>query len=113
MRIRETGSTTAVPSTDQRAYVFNVDPVESDLRRAAKDDLERIAAGIKLRASGSGWAAELADRHNDLSESPWFYLLFLVVLVAEQALAVHLSFHVKTDRAARTTRLGTAQPTAA
>ena len=37
----------------------------------------------------------LRERKSDLSESPWLYLLFLIVLVIEQALAVHLSFHVK------------------
>jgi len=31
----------------------------------------------------------------DASESPWVYLFFLLVLVVEQALAVHLSFHLK------------------
>jgi hypothetical protein len=43
----------------------------------------------------SGWGTALADRHSDLSESPWFYLVFLIILVVEQALAVHLSFHLK------------------
>jgi hypothetical protein len=81
--------------SDQRAFAFNVDPKESDLRRAAKEDLEKIASGIHLRTPGSNWGIELANRQNDLSESAWFYLLFLAVLVAEQALAVHLSFHLK------------------
>jgi hypothetical protein len=86
--------------TDQRAYVFNVDPKESDLRRAAKEDLERVAAGVRVRNPGSGWATELANRQSDLSESTWFYLVFLVILVLEQALAVHLSFHLKGSEAA-------------
>jgi hypothetical protein len=37
----------------------------------------------------------LVGRVNDFSESPWLFLIFLFVLVAEQALAVHLSFHMK------------------
>ena len=41
----------------------------------------------------------LAEKQNDLSESAWFYLLFLVILVVEQALAVHLSFHLKGNEA--------------
>jgi hypothetical protein len=94
-RLPEEGNASAPPKTEQRAFAFNVDPVESDLRRAAKDDLERAAAGVRLRNPGSGWAGELANRQSDLSEWPWFYLLFLVVLVVEQALAVHLSFHLK------------------
>jgi Aerotolerance regulator N-terminal len=80
---------------DQKAYVFNVDPAESDLRRANRDGLEKIATGARLRNPSSGWGAELANKQNDLSESAWFYLLFLVILVLEQALAVHLSFHLK------------------
>ena len=89
--------------TEQRAFVFNVDPRESDLRRAPKEDLERIAGGIQVRNPGSGWAAELANRQHDLSEWPWFYLILLVILVAEQALAVHLSFHLKASEAASPT----------
>ncbi|TMQ35756.1 MAG: hypothetical protein E6K70_00495 [Planctomycetota bacterium] len=80
---------------EHRAYVFNVDPAESDLRRAAREDLEKQAGGGKLRNPGSGWGTVLAEKQNDLSESAWFYLLFLVILVVEQALAVHLSFHLK------------------
>jgi hypothetical protein len=87
------GPAGAQPRTEQRAYVFNVDTLESDLRRAAKEDLERT--GALLRNPGTGWGTALADRQSDLSESAWFYLLFLVILVIEQALAVHLSFHLK------------------
>ena len=35
------------------------------------------------------------NREPDASESPWLYLLFILILVIEQALAVHLSFHMK------------------
>jgi hypothetical protein len=86
--------------TEQRAFVFNVDARESDLRRAPKEDLERIAGDIQVRNPGTGWAAELANRQHDLSEWPWFYLIILIILVAEQALAVHLSFHLKGSEAA-------------
>lgn len=91
----EEGAVAGPVRTEQRAYVFNVDPAEGDLRRAARDDLEKLAAQARLRVPGTGWGAELADRRSDLSESAWFYLLFLLVLIAEQALAVHLSFHLK------------------
>ena len=87
------GPAGAQPRTEQRAYIFNVDTLESDLRRAAKEDLERT--GALLRNPGTGWGTALADRQSDLSESAWFYLLFLVVLIIEQALAVHLSFHIR------------------
>jgi hypothetical protein len=81
--------------TETRAFVFNIDPAEGDLRRAARDDLERAKTDTHVRNPGSNWGIELANRQNDLSEWPWFYLVFLVILVIEQALAVHLSFHLK------------------
>jgi hypothetical protein len=86
--------------TDTRAFVFNVDPAEGELARAPRDELEKSAPGIaKVRPPGTNWGTELANRQNDFSESPWFYLLFLVILVIEQALAVHLSFHLKGSEA--------------
>jgi hypothetical protein len=81
------------PKTETRAYAFNVDTAgESDLRRVARDELERIGP-VSTPAAGS--IADRIERQTDLSESAWLYLIFLVVLVAEQALAVHLSFHLK------------------
>ncbi|MBM3993658.1 MAG: hypothetical protein FJ303_05835 [Planctomycetes bacterium] len=38
---------------------------------------------------------KLVPKTQDLSESPWLFLILLLVLIAEQALAVHLSFHLK------------------
>ena len=80
--------------SEQRAFVFNVDPRESDLRRAPREELDHLGPAVHLRNPGSGWAAELANRQNDLSESPWFYLGFLLLLIAEQALAVRLSYNL-------------------
>jgi len=81
------------PKTETRAYAFNVDTAgESDLRRVARDELERIGP-VSTPAAGS--IADRIERQTDLSESAWLYLIFLLVLVAEQALAVHLSFHLK------------------
>jgi hypothetical protein len=94
-RREEPGMPKGTPQTEQRAVVFNVDARESDLRRAPKEDLEGIAPGVQVRNPNSEWGAELANRQHDLSEWPWFYLIFLAILVAEQALAVHLSFHLK------------------
>lgn len=86
----------AQPRTETRAFAFNVDTAnESDLRRASKNELERVAQGVHVQAPGSGLGADVSDRKNDLSETAWLYLLFLAILVAEQALAVHLSFHLK------------------
>jgi hypothetical protein len=90
------------PRTETRAFAFNVDTAgESDLRRASKTELERIApTNVKLHAVGSGLGNDVSDHKNDLSETAWLYLLFLIILVAEQALAVHLSFHLKGNEAA-------------
>ncbi len=82
------------PRTEQRAFVYNVDPRESDLRRAPREELDHLGPAVHLRNPGSGWGADLANRQNDLSESPWFFLGFLLLLIAEQALAVRLSYHL-------------------
>jgi hypothetical protein len=99
------------PRVEERAYAFNVDTAnESDLRRASKNELERIApTAVKVQAPGGGLAADVSDHKSDLSESAWFYLLFLLILVAEQALAVHLSFHLRDEGVPLTSR----QPRAA
>jgi hypothetical protein len=75
------------------AYAINVDTGhESDLRRTSWDELVKFGA---VHVPEQGAFTGLVDPHRDLSESPWLYLVFLVILVAEQALAVHLSFHLK------------------
>ena len=49
----------------------------------------------------------LKERRADLSESPWLYLLLLLVLLAEQAMAVRLSYHLTGAEASPTVALGT------
>jgi hypothetical protein len=82
------------------AHAFNVDTErEGDLTRVGSDELERELIEKSNGAIKFGNVntadTELVGRVNDFSESPWLFLLFLFVLVAEQALAVHLSFHMK------------------
>jgi hypothetical protein len=86
---------------ETRAFAFNLDTTnESDLRRATRDELERVAAGVIVhRPESQALREQLNDRQTDLSESAWFFLVFLIVLVVEQALAVHLSFHLKGNEA--------------
>jgi hypothetical protein len=94
----------ATGQTELRAYAFNIDAAkESDLRRAARDKLERPrrdsrAGSILLRSPGDTYE-EYKNKMPDASESPWLYLLFLLILVVEQALAVHLSFHLRGNEA--------------
>jgi hypothetical protein len=95
---RAEGTSGDAPRVEPLAVAFNVDTAaEGDLRRATRDDLATAAPGMQLHAPGSGLANILKDRQSDLSESPWFFLLLLVLLVGEQALAVHLSHHVHGD----------------
>ncbi len=95
----------ATGQAELRSYAFNLDAgKESDLRRVARDKLERPrardskAGTILLRAPGDTYE-EYKNKMPDASESPWLYLLFLVILVVEQALAVHLSFHLRGNEA--------------
>lgn len=94
---------------EERAYAFNVDTMaEGELKRAGKEDLERNPPGaaapgrdlgkITLYNAKSGFK-ELRQRQHDASESPWLFLAFLVILVLEQALAMHLSFHLRGNEA--------------
>ncbi|MSR30808.1 MAG: hypothetical protein EXR99_04805 [Gemmataceae bacterium] len=92
----------ATPSAEIHAYSFNIDSArESDLRRAANEKLEanRFASDpragkVHLWAPGDNYDS-LKNRMPDASESPWLYLIFMLALIAEQALAVHLSFHLR------------------
>jgi hypothetical protein len=87
----------AEPKAEMRAFAFNVDTAnESNLRRINREEIERAGA---LNTPTLGSFADLIERHHDLSESAWLYLLFLGILVIEQALAVHLSFHLKANEA--------------
>lgn len=76
------------------AHVFNVDTVrEGDLRRVSSDELKQSL--IEPAKDTIRMSEELVARKSEFSESPWLFLILLLVLVAEQALAVHLSFHMK------------------
>jgi len=81
------------------AHAFNIDTkTEGDLSRVGSDKLEQEFAkteGGIIFVGADMQRDVLVSRLNDFSESPWLFLLMLLVLVAEQALAVHLSFHLK------------------
>jgi hypothetical protein len=80
---------------EQQAAAFNVDTAtEGDLRRAARDDIQGAAPGAALHSPNSGLAELLRERRSDLSESPWLFLVLLLLLLAEQAMAVRLSYHI-------------------
>jgi hypothetical protein len=86
---------------DYRAVAVNLDPRESDLRRAAGDDLAYSAPGGRVVSpADTDWLAELRNKRSDLSESVWLFILLLAILMAEQWLAVRLSFHASANEAA-------------
>ena len=97
------------------SHVYNVDTLkEGDLARVNYDDIDkniiREAPTGAVLFEGPGVPADsLVARRTDLSESPWLFLLFIAILVTEQALAVHLSFHLKGNEADALTRATSAQ----
>ncbi|VTS05127.1 BatA domain-containing protein [Tuwongella immobilis] len=79
---------------EYQAYAFNVDAsTEGNLRRIDREELLKIAPGSLLHTPDTDLSDVLSKRRRDWSESPWLYLALLLILVAEQAMAVRLSFH--------------------
>ena len=87
-----------VTSPEYRFVPVNIDSaVEGDLRRASTDDiLGDTKAGLHS-PEDRGWIEDLKNKKSDLSEMGWLFLLMVVVLVVEQALAVKLSYHMGND----------------
>ncbi len=104
------------------AYAFNVDAAnEGDLRRAITEDIAAIAPKVPIHSpDDSSWVSELKQKRDDFSTRRWLYLFIFLVLVAEQAMAVRLSFHTRPEdielhapSAATAYSHGTAAPVAA
>jgi hypothetical protein len=99
-KLTHVGSANRAARDEWYAYPVNVDTAnESRLDRSSSEELERLAAAspgqLTVRAADAPLTDEVVNRHPDLAESPWPFLVFLIVLVLEQALAMHLSFHLK------------------
>jgi hypothetical protein len=98
-------------------HVFNVDTrAEGNLQRASQDELDsgfmREAKNSKGEPTivwrmGRGTAEGLINKAWDLSEWPPYFLFFIIVLVGEQALAVHMSGHLRTTEAELPTQVTT------
>jgi hypothetical protein len=105
-----------------QAYAYNLDALaESDLARATKETLtpQKTHGGIltsagvvALRSPANANYDEFKEPPPELSTSIWLFLFLLAVFAAEQAMAVHLSFHLRQSEAAGTPAPGH-QPAAA
>ncbi len=94
---------------DVLSLSYNVDAeAEGNLTRTETDKLEKKDLKDSKKGSlivlGPGDSFErFKNREPDVSELPWIYVVLLLLLLAEQAMAVHLSFHLKSGE-------GTAAP---
>jgi len=88
-----------------RAFAYNVDAAsEGDLKRASRDRMvpelppgDNTKRGkLSFRVVGDS-VEEFKERQPDASESSLLYLFFILILVVEQAMAVHLSFHARAN----------------
>jgi hypothetical protein len=81
------------------AAAFNVDAAnEGDLRRENTDELAKHTNKAPLHNTEDlGWIDDLKQKPTDLSSGRWIYLLILLVLLAEQAWAVRISYHTKPE----------------
>ncbi|QEL14023.1 BatA domain-containing protein [Limnoglobus roseus] len=74
---------------------FNVDAAtEGDLRRSKRDEILKSAPGAELHSVGDAdWTDVLKNKKSDWSEGGWLFLVLLLVLIVEHALAVKLSYN--------------------
>jgi hypothetical protein len=86
---------------ERKGMAFNIDAThEGDLRRTATEVIEKKRAetdegpGFYLVDKNAKFT-ELAKKQANFSESPWFYLAMLLLLIAEQAMAVHCGHHTR------------------
>jgi hypothetical protein len=81
------------------AYAFNIDAQrEGDLKRATGQMLTDAAPNVPVHsAEDSSWVNALKQKRDDFSTRRWLYLFILLVLIAEQAMAVRLSFHTRPE----------------
>lgn len=80
-------------------YVFNVDAQrEGNLRRVSREDLAQSAPKVPVHSpDDTSWVNNLKQKRDDFSTRRWLYLFILLVLIAEQAMAVRLSFHTRPE----------------
>ncbi len=90
---------TPAEQPDYAAVAFNVDAArEGDLRRANTDDLGTWTNKAPLHNTEDlSWIDDFKQKPTDLSSRRWLYLLILLLLIAEQAWAVRISYHTRPE----------------
>jgi hypothetical protein len=101
-------------------HVFNVDTrKEGNLNRVSQDELDSgfwraVPDKDKIKWGSVGRPnTDVINKAWELSEWPFFFLIFILILIGEQALAVHLSHHLRTDQAELPTQVVRPQARAA
>ncbi len=90
---------TPAEQPDYAVIAFNVDAArEGDLRRANTDDISQSTNKAPLHnIEDLSWIDDLKQKPTDMSSRRWLYLLILLLLIAEQAWAVRISYHTKPE----------------
>ena len=91
------------PGDDQKpkppeflATVFNIDTRGPSSAKGT--DLDDQAKGAEVHSiDDTGWLDTLKQKQTDLSSGRWIYLVILLVLICEQAMAVRLSHHQRPE----------------
>jgi hypothetical protein len=94
------GDPPSAPATkpEYMAAVFNPDTErEGNLQRANTDNFTSAARGAELHTPDEDYERTFEQRPTDMSSGKWIFLVILLVLIFEQALAVRLSYHSKSD----------------
>ncbi len=81
------------------ATVLNIDAArEGALQRAKGSDLADQAKGAEVHSfDDTAWLDTLKQKQTDLSSGRWIYLVIMLILILEQAMAVRLSHHSRPE----------------
>jgi hypothetical protein len=98
-RPNPTNPTERISVPEYRIVPVNIDTArEGDLRRASSDDVIANAVGSEIHSpDDKSWIDKLKNKKTDLSELGWIFMIFFVVLLLEQAMAVRLSYHANPE----------------
>ena len=99
--LKREGDPASAPSEKPEyfAEAFNIDAErEGNLQRTNADEFKSTAKGAELHSiEDLAWLESLKQKSTDLSSGRWLYLLLLLTLICEQALAVRLSYHTNPE----------------